>query len=67
MKIELNASCKYTVDIELDEVPEEIVEQLENANGTIDMDSDLADWLNDTLRERDALDWEFEVVDVTRK
>lgn len=67
MKIELNASCKYTVDIELDEVPEEIVEQLENACGTIDMDSDLADWLNDTLRERDALDWEFEVVDVTRK
>jgi hypothetical protein len=67
MKIELNASCKYTVDIELDEVPEEIVEQLENASGTIDRDSDLADWLNDTLRESDALDWEFEVVDVTRK
>lgn len=61
-QIRLQATCKYSVDIEIDDVPEEIVEQLENVNGTIERNSELADWLNDIVRERDAQDWEYEII-----
>lgn len=61
-QIRLQATCKYSVDIEIDDVPEEIVEQLENVDGTIKRNSELADWLNNIVHERDAQEWEYEII-----
>lgn len=68
MKIKLDVSCSYTVDIVVDDVPDDIVEQLEGAVGTtLVMDSKLTDWLSDHVYERDAADWEYEINNVIRK
>lgn len=61
-QIGLQVTCKYLVDIEIDDVPEEIVEQLENVDGTIKRNSELADWLNNIVHERDAQEWEYEII-----
>lgn len=61
MKIELQVNCSYTVDSEFDNVPDEIAKKL------IDMDeviegSEVYDWLSDHIRERDATDWSFDII-----
>jgi hypothetical protein len=60
-KIRLQVICKYSVDIELDNVPSDMVEQLEDSLSTVNKNSDVGQWLLGVINESDAEDWEFEI------
>ena len=61
MNIRLNVKCTYSVDCEFDDVPEKILEMDEVKEGT-----DVYDWLSDNIREGDACDWEFDIMNAEK-
>lgn len=61
MNIELNVKCSYTVDCEFDNVPDEIAQKLIDMDEVIE-DSEVYDWFSDHIKESDATDWDFDVI-----
>lgn len=65
MNIELIVKCIYVVNREFDNVPDKIAKSL------IDMDeitegSEVYDWLSDHVKEEDAVDWDFILVNANK-
>ena len=77
MRLDLNVTCSYSVGLTLDipdDVPHDIATklvELYNAEDSVEIDIDrdseglgqVADWLNDHIRERDAYDWHFTIIE----
>lgn len=61
MNIKLCVKCSYTVDCEFDNVPDEIAQKLIDMDEVIE-DSEVYDWLSDHIKESDATDWDFDVI-----
>ena len=65
MNISLSVECTFSVDCEFDDVPEKIANQL------LEMDdvkegTEVYDWLSDHIRESDACDWEFDIMNAEK-
>ncbi len=76
-KIRINVKATYTVGLEMG-VPDDVYQALckvYDNGGDIDPNSietyrdkelsDAADWLADNIREKDACEWEWEIVDLS--
>ena len=61
MKINLNVRCTYSVECEFDNVPDEVAGSLINLEDVRE-GTEVYDWLSDNIRECDAMDWEFDVL-----
>jgi hypothetical protein len=68
MRLELNITCSYSVNLTLDipdDVPEDIakrlveIEKRDQHEIDPDRDSDVDDWLNINIEERDAYNWKY--------
>lgn len=74
MKLDLNVTCSYSVGLTLDipdDIPENVARRLAELAGEMktefpkiepDRDSNVADWLNDKIHERDAYEWNFTLI-----
>lgn len=75
-RIKINVTTKYTVGLGVN-VPDDVYEGLckaYNNGGEIDPDSikvhtdkklsAASDWLADNIREKDAMNWEWEIYDI---
>ena len=58
MLVELDLNVTYSVGGTFD-VPDELVEQLDF--GEVDCESPLFEWLNDHIKEEDAMDWKYDI------
>ena len=72
MRLDLNITCSYSVNLRLDipdDVPEDIAKRLveiENRDQheiDPDRDSDVDDWLNINIEERDAYNWKYTLIE----
>lgn len=72
MRLDLNITCSYSVGLTLDipdDVPEDIAKRLvEIENGDQyeldpERDTDVDDWLNININERDAYDWKYTIIE----
>lgn len=61
MNIRLCVQCTYEVTIDCDNVPEEIAEKL-LMREVVDAESEVEEWLCDTIQESDATDWQYDIV-----
>lgn len=69
MKVKMTVVCKYVVKKEV-EFPEDIVRRLQERcrhTGTVGSDGELAEYLGEVIHERDADDWEFEVLNIEER
>ena len=64
MKVWLGVNCTYYAKVQVD-LPEDVVEQLEDTV-YVKEGTPLSELMADTIHENDALDWEYEVVDIER-
>ena len=58
MLVELDVDVTYTVGGTF-EIPDELAEQLDF--GEVDCPSPLSDWLDDHIKEEDAMDWKYDI------
>lgn len=64
MKVWLGVNCTYYTKVQVD-LPEDVVEQLEDTV-YVKEGTPLSDLMADIIHEGDALEWEYEVVDIER-
>ena len=65
---DLSVTVTYTVQYGNIEVPDKVFEQLEN-NSEISSDdmenSEALEWLSDNMKEDDAMDWKYQIEDIS--